>query len=296
MDHCARARAHLLGEALPRTYLERPGTGSPRTRGVRGVGGGGGGGGVGYGESKDEAHIPAHLRDPMLAGLSELESEGSRLLAGVRSRAARVEADRVLKMATEDSAELNVDGVWASVDLYREAIQRAGERDLQNEILARMGIARVFHKATKDLTRARHEYNEVLRLGASLGHDVKAQAWHVEATKGALEGIDRTTTEGDIEKMVKKDVEHIQSQREMSASSFINWVLREFPPRSPTYDAAKVGTCGTSVEEQKKMLKQLQRYYHPDKTPSQGTVESRKWRKVLQAISRVLNSYRDAFA
>ena len=171
-----------------------------------------------------------------LAGLKELTSDVRMERAVVEAYMGIAEGDQTMEAALKGDEELNVEGLWAAVDMFRAAIVSARERDIEAEAQAnsRLGTA---WKALCGPSHAHSYFKRCVDLGLSLFPRVMtSKAWFAAALKEVeahQEQVAREEEEEDardaapyLEKL-KEEIDALRRASDKSALDLLKHIYEE---------------------------------------------------------------------
>jgi len=97
----------------------------------------------------------------------------------------RHQADLLFTEYVHDSEELNMEMMWEILDMYKDAVLKTAERDLENEALANSRIGRMFEKIFKMESKGHLYYRRAFDLAQALfPRDLNQKSWFIECKNG----------------------------------------------------------------------------------------------------------------
>lgn len=205
-------------------------------------------------------------------------------------------ADGYYDKAVNVSEQLDVDQIWNVIDLYRDAIIKAKEKDVEIEAECLSKIATIYDRVLLCKDQAKAYYYKCFELAESMKPKVSHHfcAWFIKC-KAAIERFQKETVQAENEKkeLEKKSVLHkIESDLtkinnqflKKDRAEFIKFVYENYKPKNEqhTLDLKLI-----KENELKKALKFALIHYHPDKNTAHGL----EWYFICDEISKNLSNF-----
>ena len=209
-------------------------------------------------EELDELYNDFMLQDVILDGLKQ-----KRL------------ADILYHKAINETEDLDLELIWDSIDLYREAIRKAVNKDLEieAEILSKIGT--IYENVFKINEKSKEYYMACFSLAESLKPKIFTnKSWYIKC-RSAIERFqnkvvkeEEEAKEAEKQKIlhkIKDDLEKIKAKaRSLSNFDFIQFVYADYPPpeKSKNYENIQKHLKDSN---DKKAFQLAMCDYHPDK-------------------------------
>jgi hypothetical protein len=213
----------------------------------------------------------------------------------------REQGDVLLEKALADLDGGMVELVWDAIDMFKQSIIMARERDLESEAISSSRIGELYDKCLKARANARVYYKHAVQVALSLSpRDFSSADWFVNAQAALLryqrevlqeEESERKAEQRKYDTELKPVFDQIRAA-DQSAEQLVRFVYQRHPPKNAEHrlDEAQLATQA----QLKKVLQRAMTHYHPDKQPVGQDREARIWFFTAEEISKRLTAHYNA--
>lgn len=232
----------------------------------------------------------AWCREPdFLEALNELKDRVVQQQFICESCQAREVADELLKVATHDYEELNVEGLWHCIDKYTESAVLTRELDVEGEAIAYTSIGHVYLNVLRMEVAAKVAFDKAFVLAESLfPRNLSTLEWYKRLSAGKLYFQEKAAREEKARKEAGREHILAELQPELNAIKaasttaydLLRYIYAKHPPKNPSE------TLGSLESNRiKRTLLEALRHYHPDKNGQKG---SDQWKVLCEEITKFL--------
>ncbi len=192
-----------------------------------------------------------------------------------------------------DAVELQMDGIWAVVDHYKEAVVLTREKDVENEAIALSRLGSVFHKVLKDYTRAHVYFTRCMELAFSMRPRLfDCQNWYRECRDALAEYQTKAVAADEAAaaearapylEQISEEIEALRKAADAGSHRLLKFVYQTHPPKDPKHTL----TAEPCSDNLKSLLLTAVKHYHPDKQRQFRYEE--KWCVLCEEITKKLN-------
>lgn len=217
----------------------------------------------------------------------------------------REQADDLHRMIFAEREDVQMDGVYRLVDMYREAARLTSGRDLEHEARALGSLGRIWDAVLKDATRARAVFRQVVQLTLALHpRDLTGEPFYAHAAERlrvmqleslVQENRSRSEAEAPFLAKIKDQLDAIDAASRRGAYYLLQHVYAAHEPVVAVHRRTPEQTKAFKVG--KKVLRSAVIAYHTDKLEhSKDESEAHMLRYLLfRKIVQALNAHYERF-
>ena len=201
--------------------------------------------------------------------------------------------DALLQSVLENQEMLNMDGVWAAADFYKQAAVLTKESDTENEAIALSRLGSIYQKVLKDGTRAHPCFSRSMHLAQSMWprlfdekdwfRECRHALAQYQAEAVAKDEAAHAAACAPYLEQLREELDALEKAAQQGAHKLLKHIYKTFPPKNPQHVLA----AEPDSENTKAFLLTAVRHYHPDKQKQMGY--DQKWCVLCEEITKQLN-------